>query len=127
MSLSLIETVLLPGVILLVLNGIFIALIRDIFEIQVAEVQRVVIEVKYLGVILYYALLILALYYFIIKDRKSIKDAMMLGFLIYGVHEATAYATLKKWKMRTVLINTLWGGISFGLTTMLAYNLTPNH
>ena len=119
------ETVVLPGLVLLALDGIFLTLNRDMFELQVAEVQRVVLEVKYLGTALCYALLIFALYYFIIKDRRSIADAMILGFVIYGVYETTTYALLKKWKLKTMMIDTLWGGILFGLTTMITYKLTP--
>jgi uncharacterized membrane protein len=50
---------------------------------------------------------------------------MILGFVIYGVYETTTYALLKKWKLQTVMIDTLWGGILFGLTTMITYKLTP--
>ena len=119
------ETIVLPGVILLVIDGVFLILNKDMFELQVAEVQRVVLEIKYLGVALCYALLIFALYYFIIKDRRSVADAMILGFVIYGVYETTTYALLKKWKLKTMMTDTLWGGILFGLTTMITYKLTP--
>jgi uncharacterized membrane protein len=119
------DTILLPGIIMLVLDVIFLGLNRDMFQLQVAEVQRVVLEVRYLGAVLCYAILIFALYYFIIKDRRSVMDAMILGFVIYGVYETTTYALLKKWKLQTVMIDTLWGGILFGLTTMITYKLTP--
>ncbi len=119
------DTVLLPALIMLVLDGIFLGMNRDMFALQVAEVQRVVLEVRYLGAVLCYALLIFALYYFIIKDRRPVIDAMLLGFVIYGVYETTTYALLKKWKLQTMMIDTLWGGILFGLTTMITYKLTP--
>jgi uncharacterized membrane protein len=121
------DQIVLPGLILLVLDGIFLFANKDMFQLQVAEVQRVVLEVRYLGAIICYALLIFGLYYFIIKDRRPVKDAMLLGFLIYGVYESTTYALLKKWKLRTLLIDTLWGGILLGLTTLLTYKLTPKH
>jgi len=119
------DTVILPGIILLVIDGIFLGLNREMFKLQVAEVQRVVLEIKYLGVALCYAFLIFALYYFIIKDRKPVIDALILGFVIYGVYETTTYALLKNWRLRTVMIDTLWGGILLGLTTMATYKLTP--
>jgi uncharacterized membrane protein len=119
------ETILLPGLILLVLDAVFITATKDMFALQVAEVQRVVMEVKYLGAVMCYALLIFALYYFIIKDRRPVIDAILLGFVIYGVYETTTYALLKKWKLKTVMIDTLWGGILLGLTTMATYKLTP--
>ena len=110
---------------MLVLDGIFLGMNRDMFQLQIAEVQRVVLEVRYLGAALCYVFLIFGLYYFIIKDRRPVIDAMLLGFVIYGVYETTTYALLKKWKLQTVMIDTLWGGILFGLTTMATYKLTP--
>jgi len=50
------DTVILPGIILLVIDGIFLGLNREMFKLQVAEVQRVVLEIKYLGVALCYAI-----------------------------------------------------------------------
>ena len=122
---TLFDTIILPGIIMLVLDGIFLGMNRDMFQLQIAEVQRVVLEVRYLGAALCYVFLIFGLYYFIIKDRRPVIDAMLLGFVIYGVYETTTYALLKKWKLQTVMIDTLWGGILFGLTTMATYKLTP--
>lgn len=119
--------IVLPGLILLILDAFFLIANKNMFELQVAEVQRVVLEFRYLGAIVCYALLIFGLYYFIIKNRRPVKDAMILGFIIYGVYESTTYALLKKWHLRTVMIDTLWGGILLGLTTMITYKLTPNH
>jgi uncharacterized membrane protein len=121
------DQLVLPGLILLVIDGIFLFANKDMFQLQVAEVQRVVLEVRSLGAIICYSLLIFGLYYFIIKDRRPVKDAMILGFLVYGVYESTTYALLKKWRLRTMMIDTLWGGILFGLTTLLTYKLTPKH
>jgi len=122
---TLFDTIILPGIIMLVLDGIFLGMNRGMFELQIAEVQRVVLEIRYLGVALCYAFLILGLYYFIIKDRRPVIDAMLLGFVIYGVYETTTYALLKKWRLQTMAIDILWGGILFGLTTMITYKLTP--
>ena len=61
--------------------------------------------------------------YFILKQRRSVMDAFILGIVIYGVYETTTYALLKKWSIQTVMIDTLWGGILFGLTTYLTYKL----
>jgi uncharacterized membrane protein len=119
----LLETVLIPGIILFLLDAVFITLTMDMFQLQIAEVQRVVMEVNYLGAALCYAFLIFALYYFIIKDRRPVLDAMILGFVIYGVYETTTYALLKKWKLRTVIIDTLWGGILFIVTRYLLKNV----
>jgi uncharacterized membrane protein len=57
--------------------------------------------------------------YPIIKPNKSIIEAFLLGLVIYGVYETTNYALLEKWSLKTVIIDTLWGGILFALTTFI--------
>ena len=54
---------------------------------------------------------------------KYIKDAFLLGIFVYGVYEGTSYSILKNWTIYTILIDTLWGGTLFALTTYLFYNI----
>jgi uncharacterized membrane protein len=56
-----------------------------------------------------------------VRTRRPIADAFFLGILIYGVYESTTYAILKQWKLKTLIIDTLWGGILFALTTGIVY------
>lgn len=115
------KNILLPGLILLVLDGAFLMANARMFQLQVAEVQRVSLQMKPLGAVICYALLIFGLYYFILREHKSVKEAMLLGFVIYGIFESTNYALLKKWNMQTMVVDTLWGGTLLGLTTYLTY------
>jgi uncharacterized membrane protein len=117
------KELIISGIILLVIDGIFLYANAHMFQLQVAEVQRVSMQMKPLGAILCYALLIFGLYYFIIRQHKPIKDAVLLGLLVYGVFETTNYALLKNWHMKTMIIDTVWGGILLGLTTLLTYKL----
>jgi hypothetical protein len=66
-----------------------------------------------------YIFLIFALNYFIIQPKRSVNDAFFLGILIYGVYETTNYALFTKWSFLTVVIDTLWGGTLFALTTFI--------
>ena len=43
---------------------------------------------------------------------------MILGLVIYGVYETTSKALLSEWKWSTVLIDTIWGSIFFGLVSI---------
>ncbi len=52
------------------------------------------------------------------KEDKILK-AFILGLCIYAVYEMTNYALITDWHIKTVLIDTLWGGILFALTTFL--------
>jgi uncharacterized membrane protein len=82
-------------------------------------VQGSEIKVNLLGVALCYIFLIIGINYFIIKPRKSVQDAFLLGLIIYGVYETTNYALFKNWSIVTVIMDTLWGGVLFALTTYL--------
>jgi uncharacterized membrane protein len=116
--------ILLPAIILLTLDFIYIYATFNEFRLQIAEVQRVVLQLKYLGAILCYFFLIFGLYYFILREHKSVLDAMLFGFVIYGVYDTTTYAVLKKWKLKLMIMDTLWGGALMGLTTLLTYKFS---
>jgi uncharacterized membrane protein len=116
--------ILLPAIILLTLDAIYIYATLKEFRLQIAEVQRVVLDIKYLGAILCYFFLIFGLYYFILREHKSVLDAMLFGFIIYGVYDTTTYAVLKKWKLKLMVMDTLWGGALMGLTTWLTYKFS---
>jgi len=116
--------ILLPAIILLTLDFIYIYATFNEFRLQIAEVQRVVLQLKYLGAILCYFFLIFGLYYFILREHKSVLDAMLFGFVIYGVYDTTTYAVLKKWKLKLMVMDTLWGGALMGLTTWMTYKFS---
>ena len=118
------KNIILPGIIMLLLDAIFIYSNMNMFKLQVADVQRVSLQIKPLGAFLSYVFLIFGLYYFILREHRSIIDAMIFGFVLYGVYETTTYALLKKWRIKTMVIDTLWGGTLMGLTTLITYKLT---
>jgi uncharacterized membrane protein len=111
----------IPGVILLILDAIYISMIKDEFELQIASIQRVSMQIRPLGAIVCYFLLITGLWYFILRERRSIIEAFFFGIVIYGVYESTSYATLKNWSSKIFIMDTLWGGVLMGLTTYLTY------
>ena len=113
--------IILSGIILLVLDGIFLYANSRMFQLQVAEVQRVSLQMKPMGAVICYALLIYGLYYFILREHKPVSDAVILGLVVYGVFESTNYALLKNWNVKTMVVDTIWGGTLLGLTTFLTY------
>ena len=90
---------------------------------EVIPFQGEPLKVDYSSAFLCYLLLVFGLYHFIIVPQRSLYDAFLLGFVIYGVYETTTKALLKKWNWMTVIIDTLWGGILFTLTAYLTYNM----
>ena len=113
---------LLTGIVLLILDTIYIKNYGYLFESLIQKIQGYPIIINYNGGIIAYIFLILGLYYFIIKENKSPYDAFILGLVIYGVYEGTNLALLNKWSLDILILDTLWGGILFALTTFIIYN-----
>lgn len=109
------------SVIVLLIDIIFLYIIKDLFNKQIISIQNSKLELNFIGAALSYIFIILSLYWFIIKDNKKLIDAFILGLCIYGVYEYTNYALLKNWNFQTTIIDTLWGGFLFTLSTYI-YN-----
>ncbi len=114
---------LISAILFVVIDFIYLNIIRSYFENQVKIVQGTPLQVNFLGVILCYIFLIFGLNYFIIKSKRSAYDAFLLGILIYGVYETTNYALFKNWSIFTVILDTLWGGTLFAIVTFIINNL----
>ena len=109
----------LSAIIFVTIDFLYINLIKNYFKNQIEKVQNSPMKVNILGAFLCYIFLIFALNYFIIQPKRSVYDAFFLGILIYGVYETTNYALFTKWSFLTVIIDTLWGGTLFAITTFI--------
>lgn len=118
--------ILVASIIFILLDIIFLYLNARTFEKQITQVQSTPLKIRYEPAIICYIFLILGLYYFILREHKTPNEAFILGMVIYGVYETTTYATLQKWRLETVVKDTLWGGILFYLTTFLTYKIEEN-
>jgi uncharacterized membrane protein len=119
LNMNLLKTIL----ILPIIDFIYLNLISPYFKQQIRDVQGSDSNLRILPTILCYVALVAVLYIFIInadisKEDKIIK-AFILGLCIYAVYEMTNYALLDKWHIKTVIIDTLWGGVLFALTTFI--------
>lgn len=116
--------ILLITVCVLGFDSIYLYLVRDYFESQIVRVQKTAPQINFTAAALCYALIVFSLYYFIILPHRPIQDAILLGFVIYGIYETTTMALLKNWSWKTVVMDTLWGASLYGLTTAVVYKLT---
>jgi len=110
---------LLSAIILITIDSVYLNLVKEYFKKQVLSVQGEKMQINFLGAAVCYIFLVVGLNYFIIKPKKSIYDAFLLGLVIYGVYETTNYALFKNWSILTVIMDTLWGGILFATTTYI--------
>ena len=110
---------LISAVLLVIIDSVYLNIIKDYFAKQVKLIQGSPLKINMLSVILCYIFLITARNYFIIKPKKSVYDAFLLGVIIYGVFGTTNKALFLKWSWITVLIDTVWGGLLFALTVAI--------
>ncbi len=114
---------LLAAITLVLLDGLYLNIIKGYFNNQIKLIQGSDMKVNYIAAALTYVFLVFAINYFIIRNNKSPKDAALLGLCIYAVFELTNYALFSKWHLLTVIIDTTWGSILFGLTAIIVYKL----
>jgi len=113
--------VLVTFVVFVALDSIYLTSMKTYFDNQVKAVQGSVIQMNLLAAVLCYISLVFGVYYFIIREKKSLLQAFLLGLVIYTVYEFTTWALFKNWKISTVIMDSLWGAILFTLTTAIVY------
>ena len=116
------KTILLSALLLISIDAVYIYLTSSLFQKTILSIQGSALQMNIYGAILCYACLVLGLNYFILNAKKGIMDAFILGIVIYGVYEGTNLAILKKWPTYVVVMDTLWGGTLFALTTYIIQN-----
>jgi uncharacterized membrane protein len=110
---------LLSAIIFVIIDFFYLTIIKQYFKNQIEKVQKTPLKINILGTLLCYIFLIFGLNYFIIQPKRSVRDAFFLGIVIYGVYETTSYALLSNWSFLTVIMDTIWGGALFAITTFI--------
>ena len=123
-----VKNIIISAIVMLILDAIYLTILSSSFKIMMLNIQGSEMTFRIAPVIICYIALIFGLNYFILdSDRKNkILDAILLGLVIYIVYETTNYAIIDKWELKTALIDSIWGGILFGLTTFITLSLNKN-
>jgi uncharacterized membrane protein len=117
------ESIIFPGIVLLLTDSLYLYSIKDMFQAQITRVQKSSITLDITSAVICYAIIIAGLSYFILQPHRPVMDAFILGCFVYGVYETTSKAILKNWEWRTVVLDTLWGGVLFAITTGVTYSV----
>jgi len=121
---NMIKNLIVLSLILLLVDSIFLYFIGTPFKNMIKNIQGTPVKIKLFPAIICYIILIFSLYYFIINKKNSYLDAFFLGFIIYGVYETTNMATINKWNYNIGVIDLIWGGFLFLITTYLYKKIT---
>ena len=85
--------------------------------------------VKPIPTLFTYIVMILSINYFILQRYKKLTkrvlvDSFLLGFFIYSIYDLTNLATIKNWPVKLVIMDALWGGLLYLITTYTVFKLS---
>ena len=112
---------LLSAIVFVILDGFYLNLTKDYFNKQVKSIQGSDIKANFIAIGITHIFLIYGLNYFIIQKNRPVKDAALLGLVIYAVYEFTNLSIFTNWSVLSTIIDTTWGAVLFGLTTAIVY------
>ena len=110
---------LISAIVFISIDSFYLNLMKKYFDKQIQNIQGTPIKMNFFAALICYIFLITGLNYFIIKPKRSVRDAFLFGIIIYGVFETTNWTLFSQWSPLSVIIDTLWGGILFALTTYI--------
>lgn len=114
----------IPAFTMLTLDGIYLSNIGGpLFNPMIKNIQGEKMKLNAYGAIVVYVLMLFVLYKFIIMQRRAPSDAFLLGFCIYGVFDFTNIAIFKNYKYFPAVVDMIWGGILFYITTWVTYKI----
>ncbi len=111
--------IIISAIVMLSLDILYLNLFKGYFNKVVNNIQGSPIELDYYATIGCYMAMVFGINYFILRENRGYVDAFFLGLLIYSVFDLTTKAIFKKWEYKAVVIDSLWGGILFAITTIL--------
>lgn len=111
--LQLLKTIFFIALSVLLLDGIYLNSLSNYFSKVFKEIQGAKMEFRIPSAVLCYVFIIFSIYYFGFVLNIGLLNMFILGVIIYGIYELTNHATIKKWPLFMVVVDTLWGGILY--------------
>jgi len=86
---------------------------------MIGNIQGNPIRAKKKSLVLVYLVVIFQLYYFIINKNASYLDAFLLGTTTYGIFDLTNFTVFDNYSLNVSIIDILWGGILYTISTYI--------
>lgn len=109
-----------------ILDYIYLKSSGNIFSKLITNIQNSPLKLRIYPTIVVYILIFLMWIIFIYnqKDKFTFKEnifrAFLLGMCTYGIYDFTNMAIFKNWNINVALMDTIWGGVLYSLTTLIA-------
>ena len=117
---SILKSIIKFSFILLMVDLVYLTLMTGHFKKLVKDIQKSELSLKLVPTFFVYVSIVMSWYLFVERNSKQkVQDSFMLGVLMYGMYDLTNYAIFKNWDIKTVVIDTLWGGTLYSLSTYI--------
>ena len=101
------------------------------YRILIKKIQGSKMNVNYLSAAISYFIMVIGLIFFITPNinKKSnfidyIRYPFLFGIIVYGVYDFTCGAVFEKWDFKLAIIDVLWGGFVYFISTYLGNYIT---
>lgn len=99
---------------------------RAFYKNQLGELLRADLAPRHwVAVVVIYIIIAAGVVWFVLPHAHSVLAAgwwgAAFGLVLYGLYEATNYALLAGWPLSVAIVDTLWGAVICGLTSMAAF------
>jgi len=117
------------AILFVLVDAIYLTNIAGPYGKMIANIQGEKMVMKIMPAVIVYLSLIGAWYVFIYLERKgrpyweNVGRAALLGFFIYSVYDFTNLAIINKYQLDLSLIDSVWGGLLYGITTAILLRL----
>ena len=109
---------------MLVLDYIYLTSFSGQYNNMMKTIQKSPLKMKPLYALVVYVLMILGWKLLIDKQGEKqsniVRNSIILGLIIYGVFDFTNLAIFDNYSLKLGLIDMLWGGILFGVSSYVA-------
>ena len=121
--LQLLKTLFFISTIVLALDWIYLSSLSNYFSKVFKEIQGSKLELRIPSAATCYVFIVFSIYYFGFVLNIGLLNMFILGFIIYGIYELTNHATIKKWPLFMVFVDTLWGGLLYASSFSVSHYL----
>jgi uncharacterized membrane protein len=98
---------------LLALDAVWLTSNMTMHRALFAKLQGSPLTIRWIPAVLVYVVIVGAVWFFAVKDTKTVEDAAvrggLLGLSMYGVYDLTNYATLSKYPLTFAASDMAWG------------------
>ena len=122
-----IKDIIIFTILLVIVDAAYLKTISPEYSKMMIKIQGSDLKMKLEAAIVVYIAIIAVWYFFIYRemDKNSVRDnvirAAVLGSCTYAIFDFTNLAIFDNYRLDLAIMDSIWGGVLFGLSTFLLH------